>query len=50
MHLAFNAEAELEGSGHAAGGAGHGEPNPMKIDPDLAIFTVIVFVVLLTVL
>ena len=34
----------------AAHGAGHSEPNPLEVDPDLAIFTAIVFLVLLFVL
>jgi len=50
------APAEHGGTGHGAdaghgSGAAHGaEPNPLGVDPDLAIFTVIIFAVLLAVL
>jgi F-type H+-transporting ATPase subunit b len=48
-----SAEAHAADAGHAADGHGdaaHGNTNPLSIDPDLAIFTVLVFAVLLAVL
>ena len=46
------AHAEKAEAGHEAPGHGdaHGEPNPLAIDVDLAVYTLLVFVVLLVVL
>lgn len=43
------AEAAMEDSPHGGSGA-HGEPNPLAIDPDLAIWTAVVFILLFAVL
>lgn len=51
--LSAHAEDPAAHSGAAGGHAAHSggsEPNPMATDPDLAIFTAIVFIVLLVVL
>ena len=47
-HVEDGAAGENHGDGHAA--AGHGEVNPLLFDPDLAIFTLIIFLLLLAVL
>ncbi|TWU27352.1 F0F1 ATP synthase subunit B [Bythopirellula polymerisocia] len=46
------AASESHGSAAAEHGEGHegGDPNPLSVDPDLAIWTVVVFVVLFLVL
>jgi F-type H+-transporting ATPase subunit b len=46
---AANAEAGAEGTEHA-GADGHGSPNPLAFDPDLAIATLIIFLILFFVL
>lgn len=47
VSYAQEADAHAEEGDH---GEGHGDPNPLGFDPDLALFTGIVFLVLFTVL
>src|ERR1043165_1269685 len=46
------AESESGSAAHAAASEGEkgGQPNPLAIDPDLAIFTAVIFLILLGVL
>src|SRR5947207_1803817 len=49
---AMAAEHESSSAAHAAAGEGEktGDPNPLAVDPDLAIFTAVIFLLLLAVL
>ncbi len=51
-HGAHDGHDAAHGDSHAAGhgGGGHGEPSPLTVDIDLAIFTVLIFALLLAVL
>jgi len=46
----FESDGEIHGDDEGAGAAHGGNANPLSVDPDLAIFTAIVFVLLLAVL
>src|SRR5262245_42698769 len=43
------AEAAMQDSPHGGSG-GHADPNPLAVDPDLAIWTVVIFLLLFAVL